>query len=351
MGARRYLLEKRRFILNQDNQEASELYQREIKLTPLEFLESFSGAEGGVGFDVHIIKTRINDLDYLESQGESPIVSGNLIWNINGNKFTAKEFIELGFNLIGGSTNNAVVEFTPDINGRFQISKHPKSPNKRILIDYSWFPVDTSTFVASADTITMLKKNQTAIKKSGFSLGSGAVFERLKKEDRSKNVTEYNSYNFVCDYLYRPSTVEEYLEEMLMMCVYYGTLMYPESNIMNIEDWFIKRGYSGYLLYARDNKGAFKDRAGFYSKEVSQDTLVKQLKRYFFLNGRRENHRRILAQSLNFKGVESLTDLDMLVSGGGCLLGDIELSRYDMFNQVQEESKISTKDFFDTWKY
>ena len=41
--------------------------------------------------------------------------------------------------------------------------------------------------------------------------------------------------DFVCEYINRPPTVEEYCEDMLMMSIFYSVEMYPEFNIDHVK--------------------------------------------------------------------------------------------------------------------
>jgi len=357
VGARRFLLDKRKDALSEGTTESMERYLEDSKLEPLEFLESFAGAQGGLGFDIEAIKKRKAELTLLDNDGKKQTITGNYMWKIGNDLISAQEFIELGYHLSPTITNNAVVIWQPDPDGHFEVSEIERNPNQRIYNEQVWSPnIVEYKNIASSDSFTWLKKKSTKDKKRGFSLGSGAVFRRLSKEDKKHNVSEYTTFNFIVTYIYRPGTVEEYLEEMLMMCVFNNTLMFPESNIQNIEQWFIDRGFGGYLLYKRKGNGRLSDRAGFYSKEVSQDTLVKRLKSYSKLHIWKENHLDILTQMANFNGVDSLTKLDLLVSVGGCLLGDMELTKYEIQEQMDdwdEEHKSGGKkeSFFDVYNY
>lgn len=140
--------------------------------------------------------------------------------------------------------------------------------------------------------------------------------------DGKNDITRWQSHRFVCTYNFRPETVEEYCEDMLMMCVYYGCWMYPEINVPKVWEYFEARGYGGFLKYDVDIKtGKPKSTPGFNSEGGSKQDLFNGLRDYIQRHGLRERHADLLMECKEIKSIEEMTDYDLLTAAGGALLG------------------------------
>lgn len=87
--------------------------------------------------------------------------------------------------------------------------------------------------------------------KNDASRGTGYVYMNLNPNIDVPNIMPENHVtdDFIAEYVFRPPTVDEYCEDMLMMAVYYSMKMFPENNIDHIEKHFARRGYTGYLKF------------------------------------------------------------------------------------------------------
>jgi len=57
-----------------------------------------------------------------------------------------------------------------------------------------------------------------------------------------------NTYMFVCEYVYRPSTVFLFYEDILRQCIFYGCQILCENNKVGLINWFIEKGFERYLM-------------------------------------------------------------------------------------------------------
>lgn len=62
---------------------------------------------------------------------------------------------------------------------------------------------------------------------------------------------EWETDNFVLEYLYRPPTVDEFCEDVLMICIFYGCEVFPEFNVPVVDDTFRKWGFKNYLKHKK----------------------------------------------------------------------------------------------------
>jgi len=205
-----------------------------------------------------------------------------------------------------------------------------------------WMPLRPWQFTSCADPYDFSKT-----KDKRHSKGGGLTFmERDKTIDYDgRPVSEWTTYRTVASYLYRPLDPYDFAEDMLKMCVYYGSMMFPERNIAIIWNHFVNRGYGGYLKYRRKLNGTWDTNPGFYNKgEVPQKimTLAQSYVENFI---ELERHIDVLRQLKNIRGVNELTNYDLLVAFGGALIG----SETD-YGQFYDEKDLQGKSGIDISK-
>lgn len=67
-------------------------------------------------------------------------------------------------------------------------------------------------------------------------------------ENRYKIQYQFKSHRFIADYIHRPLDPEEYYEDMIKACFFFGCKLLPETNTSGIVTYFIKRGYEAFLM-------------------------------------------------------------------------------------------------------
>lgn len=306
IGARRYLEEILDEILNRDDEESIKEYEEEIRLHPTSFSQCFITAGSGSGLDIKKVIRRIKELRFDKSITKR----GNLRWK-NGDV-------------------DSEVEWYPDqVNGRFIISLdlEPNERNQKIKTTIKdihgnniqvWRPLRPWVFTAGADPYKFRKTEGRRVSK-----GAGSVFfERNKTIDPdNKPVEQWQTYRTVCTYTYRPFDPDEYAEDMLMMCVWFGAMMFPEINIPLIWDHFVRRGYDGYLKYGREPNGQWRKTPGFNMRGAYPQKLMQLHQNYianFWMN---ERHIEILESCKNIKGIEDITNHDLFTAVGAAYIG------------------------------
>lgn len=344
LGSRRFLITQRKAVV-----EDISSYNNQLRLFPMEYIECFGGVDGDVGFDTVKLIKRKNELMSMEVDNKAPTVRGYFVWVMpNGTRLTSRDFIDGGYHKMSGITNNAHVEWVDHKEGRFLMSMRPKTPNDRYVNnDGIWFPKNPSQYTSCGDPFQFLKdseiNNVYRDDKSRLSKGGLAVFyERdLNEDPMDKPISEWVSNTFVLSYLYRPPTGEEFGEDSIMAMVYYGGLMFPETNVKDLWHYIVERGFEGYLLYMTDTSGRkLKNNAGFTSLGESKQALFSGVKSYISAHIHREKHLPIVKQFLGIQGLADMTNQDLFVAAAGCLYGSSSRMRDFVSDRNNAETEV-----------
>ena len=317
MGVREYLIRKEEEFVEQEDLVGLSSFQRK---NPKSFRECFSNASHNLFFNRKILTTRLTQIKFNNN-----IRVGNLI-----------------------NTGNDIVEFIDDPNGRFKFSMQLDGSKRNLMINQGRLkrPRYNDIFVASCDTYRV---SQTDSRRK--SLGSGAVRWKFDKniDTPDKDISERETGKFVCTYLYRPDTLDEYCQDMLNMCIYWGALMYPENNIPVVQEYFVRNGYSGYLLHDVDSRnGKLKVNAGWTTggKGGIKDELFNIGADWVNLYASECKHPEILQEFLQIRSLDNMKDRDLFVSVVGCLKA--EQSLYVDYVRKSSTDRISLDGWYPT---
>ncbi len=327
IGSRQYLANQRR-----QYQESGDLakYLEECRLYPQEFREAFAEEGDDVGLNLKIVNERINQLVMNPPKN---IRVGNFEWE-------------------DGKIDTKVI-WKDDPKGRFKLSymPHPREQSRKHYMDGTWYPEFPDKFVSSSDPFRIAKVKG----KGGGSKGGGAVFMNrdIAIDPDTKDIGTWETHRFVCTYKERPPTPDDFCEDMLMKAVFFGSMEYPEYNVPLVNQWFIRRGYGGYLLY--DTNPATNEpvpTAGFNTSgtgSTSKQMLFSQWITYIDKHGYREVHIELLEECRDIKGTDELTKFDLFVAGGGCLLGT--KSKWPEFIPQSADKSGGKEEWFDSYEY
>ncbi|MDD5353309.1 MAG: hypothetical protein PHS93_09135, partial [Candidatus Omnitrophica bacterium] len=291
IGARQYLENERMQLIRENRIEDLIEHKRQF---PLTWAEVFTPPARNSFFRMDILENRIASLQHEHEQ------------TIRGNFYHKT-----------GDPDSDVVWQDDEENGKFYISKsfEPGEINRKIREGGTFRPTNPDRYVASADTFRVEKTE-------GGRMSDGAGVVRWKYDPLidppDKDVREYVTARAVITYCHRPATLDEYGEDMLMMCVYTGSLMYPEANIDFIEKYFIRRGYAGYLLYDTDwNTGRPRAYAGFYSHIDVKKKMFNLMANDIAVHGHRNRHKDVLTECMSIKSIDEMTDYDLFTAYAG----------------------------------
>jgi hypothetical protein len=315
VGAKDWLEGELQMLLRKGDPESINRYRELKRKFPTQWSDSWIGNTGSIGFDILKIDTRIAEID--GDRANLLPKRGNFV----------------------GSLHDPI--WQPDEeNGRFYISYTPPTAErnqkiKTLEIDAltgqpkpTWKPAGVNGFVrftAGGDSFDFLKEGEAKKRedKSKTSKGGGAVFmNRDKRKDPDeKPIEQWETYRFVCTYQYRPPSDDEYVDDMIKMCVWFGAYMYPETNKRLLWKEFIKKGFGGYLSYDIDpDTGKRADAPGVYLQKQKED-MFKLFQSYIYYKCHKEQHLELLEDAKNISSIERLTDYDRLAASMEALWG------------------------------
>lgn len=297
IGAKEYLRNRRDFLEKSDKVDK---LSEELRIYPFTFRECFSMNTARVGFNVIKINSNLSSLKY----GKEQRVRGDLKWKDNN--------------------VDTVVEFIPNNdNGKFyftNLSRILKTANQKVRINMADLaPLHKNLFSAGSDSF---KFDVTRTHSRNSSKGAGAVFMNRDEEvDRDDIPVEYwNSYEFCCTYLNRPSTSDIYCEDMLMMCVFVGAMMYPENEIDTVFKYFSKvrsngltyRGYLNFDINEKTNK--FELTPGGFSSLKNKQIMFNDIRDWSEVHICHNKHPEVAEEILLVKGIDDLRYRDLLTA-------------------------------------
>ena len=317
IGAREYLMNRRKGFIDVGDQDG---LSEEIRLYPLKFAECFRTASKSSGFNMTKLEAYIDELQF--SRGLT--TRGNFQW-LNNEKDTR-------------------VIFVANPNGKFvvsiQLDDHESNRRYWSEEEECWKPGNTHWGVAGGDPF---KFNKTEHNRK--SNGGGAVAKKGKIKDGDFSMKR----EFACTYNNRTYDKNVYAEDMLMMCVYYGVQMFPEINVPLLWDYFVERGYEGYLLYKVDPKTFEfgKTPGGQTSDKIKQDIFTEYMT-WIENEADIEKQIEILEECRDIEGPEDMPNYDLFTAGGYALLGT-----HSIYNEIaeMEEQEYTLDNFMKKRKY
>jgi len=102
---------------------------------------------------------------------------------------------------------------------------------------------------------------------------------------RTYNPAIEGTYQFVCQYIHRPSTVFEFYEDILRQCIFYGCQILVENNKIGMVNWFEDKGYRHYLMKRPESTHTQSSRKQVTlgiptSGDIVRDGLISNLEKY-----------------------------------------------------------------------
>lgn len=265
---------------------------------PFTIREAFRSSGKECHFNIEIIDRRLEDFLFENKN----LTYGNFEW---------KE----------GKEDSEVI-FTPKDKerGKFVVSylfENPKMANLKVNSGGIIIPNNVTSFIAGGDPFKF-KTTVGNVK----SKGSGAVFRKHDPlvDPEDKDVSTWNTHRFICTYNNRPPSQNEYGEDMIKMCHYYGCQMFPEINVPFLWDYFTDRGYAGYLFYQKKANNRVSLTPGANTNEGTTEGIFAEFEEYIEKHGAREVHSEILEVCREVE-IENLSPYDLFVSCGYALLG------------------------------
>lgn len=336
-GAKTFLSKERESKLTEQDR------IEEIRKYPWSWFEAKMTMNDGCHFNQQILTTRLQQLNSMQRM---PWIRGNYEW--------------------ANEVDGDVIFVRDDIGGRFQVAWMPDTHGgqyekgskliNNVGVEWSdgkpyYYPRNDRLFIAGADPIQYKTKG----KDKRLSNGAAHIFRKYDPTvDQGKDIDQWESYNFIVQYLYRPPTFEMYAEDMIKMVRYWGCSINAEDNVQNLRQHFDSRGYGAFIIYRRD----IDDRAVHGNGDLDRpvrtnaeviDYYVKTLNTYFFRHGMRCMFAELLEQGLQFDANDT-QKYDAIVSAGYTLMGLSKRVDDDSEDEAVDITAIIPMYSMDGWK-
>lgn len=153
------------------------------------------------------------------------------------------------------------------------------------------------------------------VDKQRMSMGACYVFHKYDGLDEELSET------FLCEYVDRPDTPDEFYEDCLMAAHFFGCRVLVENNKEGMINYFDRRGYSSWLV-----KPKGKTQRGISAGEKSKEQLVEEFTNYTDKNAHKIPFPRLVADLLNFDPKNS-TKNDSTMAAGWALVAAYRIDR------------------------
>lgn len=171
-------------------------------------------------------------------------------------------------------------------------------------------PLYPSRFVAGGDPFDYGNSNPTKKQEFHLSKGGGAVLHCADPAESHKNIKDWESLQLVCYYENKPPSLEEYCEDMLAMCVFYGAMMNFESNKRRAIEYFIDMGYGGYLWHASNPDGTIKKDPGTYNTAGTKNDMLNAVRDFIEFRAHKCSIKEFLLQAKEMTHPQAMSRLD-----------------------------------------
>jgi len=306
-----------------NNQKTDSKKQDIIRKYPRSIKEAFRSSAVGCLYNVTILNDR---LDKFIRGNDDMVTYGKFAW-VNDKP-------------------NTTVEFIPTSKGeaRVEISLLPQQyANKSVEAYGGRMPANTHLFAAGCDPFKYSQVKDWA----RSSKGAGFVYAGFNQafDDPNADPSTWVTDDFVCQYYYRYEnmSIDEFCEDMLMMCVFYGCQVAPEYNVRVVQDHFVKRGYVNYLMFPErlvvkkgDVRVESTPHAGFYTGgDESKVPMINAMAKYVNRSGQRCKFPKLLEQ-LKDMSYEEFGPYDLFIAASGAYRHYYQV--LDRVNKIEDAS-------------
>lgn len=304
----------KKFILNERKGKHGQALISEIRKMPLNIQEAFYTDAQNSAYDIVKLTHRYSEIQMMVRK---PYYKCNLSWKNN--------------------EQDSEVIISPcsfhDDSARFWYKELPDltKRNKSIRDDRgNLIPMNTMDFSIGCDPYDA---NQTANGERGSYGGMHVMRKFDPLIDAEAALHEWETYQPIVEYYFRPNFAYEFYEDMIMASFLYGCEFFPETNKPGVRQYFIERGYKNYLMIRpKITVGQFtaihKD-GGAPSSDMVITAYVNATQSWVLRHAHKCVFDRTLGQLKDFDhtSAKSRTVSDLAVSFGFALLSTMKQSK------------------------
>jgi hypothetical protein len=315
-GAKQYQGEKRDDFLKKGTPSAMQSYRAYIKKYPWRSNELFIGTSGDLGFNYEKMDSRLAELRKLKSLDKLPLKVGNFYRSNNdpeGRVFWRTEpdkgkFI-LAMDLPQELTNLKRQGMGWDVNKQDYVPMYE--------------PLRKTKFTVGADPVEFNNDDKSGGSRQSDG-GIAVLWEHDSELDRSENPMDWDSRRCVCYYRYRPASLQEYCEDVLMVAEYFSCFIFPENNKTRLWEYILERGRGGFLKYQIDPRtGKRSEKPGYYASEPTKNTLFGEWKDYIETRIHKEVIIELVEEARNIRSMKEMNKYDGFAAFGAALMGSM----------------------------
>ena len=315
IGARQYVLGQLDSLRSSSSPADKKKYYSLKRKYPTRYADVWSSSRGDMGWDIEAINRRLTELNRLEAMHKPVIKRGYLRW-------------------VGGRRDTQV-EWVSDPHGRFEMAYDAEDRNKKNMnlwvnpttgeVMETWEPVIKGHYTMGVDPFEY-GGVRSALKTTMSYQSDGGIailreYDPLIDGDK-KNILEWETRIFVLSYRYRPETLMEFVEDVIMAAVYYGAMIYIERNLTRVWEEIVSRGYGGYLIYDVDKMtGRPATKPGYYASVEMQNVMLMETKDYIKNRIHKEKFVSYMKEIKKISNRNDLTKNDRFVAHGAALMG------------------------------
>lgn len=260
-------------------------------------------------FNANILNDRLAELNYLENV----TTKGDFIWK-------------------DGKRDDKVIWIPNPVNGRWEVSWLPDKDEQTNVIDKIisfngspiFKPTNKEKFALAADPIS-----HTVTVDQRKSRASSHVFRKFDTLIDSPSAVDqfgridWETHNYIAEYLYRPIEPDEYFEALICACVFFGCEILIENNKIGAINYFKKRGYQNFVMQRPKetflNERYNQDTPGIPSSRPIINQYTEKQQTFVQYHGHRINFKYLIMDLLKFDP-SNTTKFDAVVSASLALI-------------------------------
>lgn len=229
------------------------------------------------------------------------------------------EEMEVRGDLIWNKQDSEAIFVPNDSNGKWSLSYiPPKEQQNRVSHDgrdeNKYKPENDERFAMGCDPV-----NSGSEAVHGKSKAAAAVFRKFDIHHRPER-----SDNFIADYLFDPDNPEEFYEDMIIACHFFGCQIHIENNKFDIYRYFKDRGYKHFIMSRPENTKIdihkkLDTTPGTSASVAIIDLYITRLKTHIAKKGSGLRNKRMIQDFLDFT-YDTRTERDLTVAAGFAIL-------------------------------
>lgn len=302
---------------------------------PLQYMDSFIGESGAMGWDIKKIDTAIKRIKLTHKPKRY-----DLIRNAGTGLVEPKENVDGRFTLD--------LLLPPGMASRKITSQEYDEVTKSFVDTY--VPEYPGKFLLAVDPIGITNQSQKYLDdhQSKFSKAGAEVFwTNDTRDEGSDNKNNFHGITGIAHYLYRCADMAEYVNDMVMLAEYYGALICPESNKATFIGEMLKSPYRGYLYYEVDPiTRKKKAMPGVYTGTNKKEMLL-YVNDYIGNRYEYDSNLEFWSQAKKMRSLEEMTSYDMVATYAVGLWGLLGLKGgYLTYMESNSSSSLDVESFF-----